>query len=180
MRLHIVRPSAKHLSYQLFARALHPELFDVCATRAIERPGYQVTLRICEAGHLVELRRRGETITEANIDQARELPKRGRCLAMPLGADRDLQAQPLPTVSFQASIQTETLNPDVFERLTQEFLDDSRKADLCHVFQVGNRFRPDAVSLVFANGNPHSLGIQTFHTFPDDLAVVRTQSLYQF
>jgi hypothetical protein len=180
MHVHDIRPAATDLHFQLYARALHPELFEVRATRAIEHAGYTLVLRICESGHLVELRRKGETLVEINIDSRREIPSRGRCLTIPLGGGRDLEAQPIPDIRFQASIQLERLDREVFDRLTQEFHADIRHAALAHVFGSRNRLRPDAVSLLFAECGARSVGIHAFHTFPDDFAVVRTQSLYEF
>lgn len=180
MRVHDVRPAARELRYQLYGRALHPELFDVCATKVIEHSGYDVVMRICEAGHLVELRRKGETVTEVSVDEGREIPERGRCLSSALGSGRDLDAQPLPDVAFQASIQLETLDRDVFEQLSQEFHCDARSAALSHVFCSRNRLRPEAISLIFAECGSRSLGIHTFHTFPDEFAIIRTQSLFEF
>lgn len=180
MRVPVVRPAAKELTYQLYSRALHPELFDVCATRIIEQAGYSLVLRICESGHLVEIRRNGEVTVEINVDAAREVPTRGRCLSTRLGSGRDVEAHPLPEVFFQASIQLETLEPEVFVRLTTEFHSDVRNAALAHVFSSRNRLRPEAVSLLFADCGPKSVSIQAFHSFPDDLAIVRIQSLYEF
>ena len=116
MHVQAVRPAATDLHYQLYARALHPELFEVRTTRAIDHTGYVLVLRICESGHLVELRRQGETLVEVNIDSGREIPSRGRCLTVPLGGGRDLESEPLPGVSFQASVQLERLDHDVFTR----------------------------------------------------------------
>lgn len=180
MHVHAVRPAATDLHYQLYARALHPELFDVRSARVIDHAGYVLVLRICESGHLVELRRQGETLVEVNIGSRQEIPSRGRCLTVPLGGGRDVETQPLPGVSFQASVQLERLDHEVFERLTQEFHADIPQATLAHVFGSRNRLRPDAVSLLFAECGARSVGIHAFHTFPDDFAIVRTQSLYEF
>ena len=179
MRVHDVRPAASELTYQLFSRALHPELFEVRATRILAQPPYVLLLRICEAGHLVELRWNGETITEVNCDGNQELTHRGRCLSTRLVSARDLEAQPLPGVSFQASVQLEKLEPEVFERVTQEFQNDRRDATVSHEFGSRNRLQPHAISLVFADCSPRSIVVHAFHSFPDDFAIVRTQSLYQ-
>ena len=55
MNVHVARPAAKQLTYQLYARVLHPELFDTCALQVVERDGYLLDIRVCEAGHVVEL-----------------------------------------------------------------------------------------------------------------------------
>lgn len=180
MRVYDTRPAATDLRYQLYARALHPELFEIRAEHRLEHPAYQVVIRICEAGHLTELRRNGEALVEVNVDKADDIPERGRCLSTSLKPGRDLQCQPLPNVAFQASVQLERVEAEVFERLTQEFHADRPRATVSHVFGSRNRMRPEAISLVFAECSSVSLSLHTFHTFPDDLAVVRTQSLYQF
>ena len=41
MNLHLVRPPVAHLVFQLYAKPLHPELFDILATRKFEREDYQ-------------------------------------------------------------------------------------------------------------------------------------------
>ena len=128
----------------------------------------------------MELRWNGETITEVNCDGGRDLTHRGRCLSTRLVNSRDVEAQPLPGVTFQASVQLEKLDAEVFERVTQEFQNDRRNATVSHVFGSRNRLQPQAVSLVFADCGPRSIVVHAFHSFPDDFAVVRTQSLYQF
>jgi hypothetical protein len=180
MRVHDVRPAAGELTYQLYSRALHPELFEVRATRILAQPAYVLLLRICEAGHLVEVRWKGETITEVNCDGKRDLTHRGRCLSTKVAGARDVEAHPLPGVSFQASMQLEKLDTEVFERVTQEFQNDRKDATVSHVFGTRNRLQPQAVSLVFADCSPRSIVVHAFHSFPDDFAIVRTQSLYEF
>ncbi len=180
MNTHVARPAAKQLAYQLYARVLHPELFDTRAARVVEKDSYRLEIRICEAGHVVELHRNGGVTSEINIDRSMELPKRGRCLSVKLNAGRDVSAQPFPDLSFQASTQIETLDAEVFERLTAEFRDDAHRATLFHSFASTNRMRPEPLSLLATECTPHTVVLHAFHTFPDDLAVIRTQSLYEF
>ncbi|MGD9855091.1 MAG: DUF2617 family protein [Planctomycetaceae bacterium] len=180
MNVHVARPAAKQLTFQLYARVLHPELFDTCAAHVIERDGYLLDLRICEAGHVVELHRQGDVTSEINIDGNVELPKRRRCLCVKLNAGQDVSCRPYPDVSFQASTQIEALDEEVFERLTAEFRVDSRRATMFHAFASRNRLRPEPLSLMFVDCSPRTVVIHAFHTFPEDLAVIRTQSLYEF
>lgn len=180
MSVRYARPTAKELTFQLYSRALHPELFDTCATRVLEHPAYTAVLRICEAGHVVQWRRDECVVSEINTTEHQELPKRGRCLAIRLRGGRDLNGQPHPGLTFHASTQVELLEPEVFERLSEEFRGDLQLATLSHVFTSSNRLRPEPLSLMHVDCGPRCLVVHTFHTFPDEFAVVRTQSLYEF
>ena len=46
-----VRPKVAELSFQLFGRALHPELFEVHKSRVVERGEFVARLDITTAGH---------------------------------------------------------------------------------------------------------------------------------
>lgn len=180
MSVKVARPAASQLTYQLYARALHPELFDICASHEVVNDLYSLALHICESGHVVAFRRGGDVVTEINIDGQQELPERGRCISVRLNQCHDVSAQPHPGLLIQASTQTEVVDPEVFERLSDEYRKDTQRATVSHEFGSRNRLRPDAQSLLFAECRPHSIVVHTFHTFPDDWAVIRTQSLYEF
>ncbi len=180
MSVKIARPAASQLTYQLYARALHPELFEICATHEVVNDLYSLALHLCESGHVIELRRQGDVVTEINIDRQHELPERGRCLCVGLNQCHDVSVKPYPGLQIQASTQTEIVDPEVFEKLSAEYRRDTRRATISHAFGSRNRLRPDAISLLFADCRPHSIVVHAFHTFPDDWAIIRTQSLYEF
>ena len=58
-----LRPKVGELVFQLYGRSLHPELFEIRATRSIDRGGYAATIAITTAGHLVTWRKDGLTLT---------------------------------------------------------------------------------------------------------------------
>lgn len=174
------RPSAGQLSYQLYARTIHPELFEICASEILILERYSLVTRICESGHVVELRHDGDVVTEVHTDGETELPKSGRVLSVGLKQCHDMTAEPHPGISIQASTQTEIVEPEVFERLSEEFLSDIPRATVAFEFGSRNRLRPDAVSLIFTDCAHNSIVVHAFHTFPDDWTIIRTQSLYEF
>jgi hypothetical protein len=58
------RPKVAELVFQLYGRVLHPELFEIHASRRIDRGEYSVVVAITHAGHLVTWRKDGLTLTE--------------------------------------------------------------------------------------------------------------------
>src|SRR2546423_14956666 len=76
-----VRPKVAELSFQLFGRALHPELFEVHKTRTVERGEFKARLDITSAGHVITWRYRGLTLTEVAASAQHPLPERRRLLS---------------------------------------------------------------------------------------------------
>ena len=51
MNLHLVRPSVADLVFQVYAKPLHPELFDILASRIWQRDDGRVAIHITRSGH---------------------------------------------------------------------------------------------------------------------------------
>jgi len=83
-----VRPKVAELSFQLFGRALHPELFEVHKTRTVERGEFSARLDITSAGHVITWRYRGLTLTEVAASAQHPLPERRRLLSYRLKGQR--------------------------------------------------------------------------------------------
>ena len=71
-----LRPKVGELVFQLYGRGLHPELFEICSTRSIDRGGYTATVAITTAGHLVSWRKDGLTLTEIATSLSQPLPQK--------------------------------------------------------------------------------------------------------
>uniref|UniRef100_UPI0026042414 DUF2617 family protein n=1 Tax=uncultured Gimesia sp. TaxID=1678688 RepID=UPI0026042414 len=81
---------------------------------------------------------------------------------------------------YQVSYQLEELDYVIFKNVHEEYLMDSQRADLAYHFVSESRLAPGALSIIDFEANQTSLLIHAFHTFPDELAVVKTQSLFEF
>jgi hypothetical protein len=180
MKLDFVRPEASQLAIRLFDRALHPELFTRCAEAVLKAADFTATVRICDAGHTVQFRCREETLTEVVGPYEQLLPERGRCFGYRLRGSRDA-AHALPWgIRYQCSAQAETLEADLFTQVHEELAHDARRAFLAYEFPGGHRFAPSPLSLIQAELTAGSLSVHAFHTFPENLTVLRTQSLFEF
>ena len=69
---------ASQLAFHLYARSLHPELFDVGEEREIWRDDYRVVFRLTGAGHVVTFQAHRRTLTEAVLARSQELPVQRR------------------------------------------------------------------------------------------------------
>jgi hypothetical protein len=56
---------------------------------------------------------------------------------------------------------------------------DGSRQTLVHHFRTSNRLAPPPLSHVYVEPRVGGLSVQAFHSFPDECAIVRSQSLYE-
>jgi hypothetical protein len=174
-----VRPKVAELAFQLYGRALHPELFKVFASRRIQRGAYEAKIEITSAGHVVTWRHQGLTLTEVAASAQHPLPKRRRLMSYRLRGERNDRVECRGGVVYQTSFQLEPVAPDIFWMFQQELAADGEKQGMLHVFDSSGRMAMGALSYINVESRSRSLLIQAFHTFPDDYAIVKSQSMFE-
>jgi hypothetical protein len=167
------------LVFRLYDRSLHPELFDALATRVVERDGYRLAVRITPAGHLVEWAWGTIGLTEVTAAANPDLPEHGRRLAHRFGGGRSGRCELAPGVRYQVSSQVEVLPPEQFLHVHEELLADGAKKGLLFHHRPHHRLGLSPLGVVVVEALPKCLSVAAFHTFPDEFAVVKTQSLIE-
>ncbi len=174
-----VRPKVTELVFQLYGRGLHPELFETFATRSIERGGYSARVSITNAGHVVAWRKDGLILTEVATSACQPLPQKRRLLSYRLNGERSDRMECRGGASYQMCFQLERVDPDVFWTFQQELVVEGARHGLLHRFESAGRLSPGGLSWINIETRAKSLLVQAFHTFPDDLAIVKVQSLFE-
>ena len=174
-----VRPKVAELVFQLYGRVLHPELFEICATRSVSRGSYSAAISITEAGHLVTWRKDGLTLTEVATSLAQPLPQKRRLLSHRIAGERSDRMECRGGAAYQTCFQLETVEQEVFWSFQQELAVEGGRRGLLHRFEPAGRLALGALSWINVETRPRSLLVQAFHTFPDDLAIVKSQSLFE-
>jgi len=174
-----VRPKVAELVFQLYGRALHPELFEIHASRTIERGGYSASIAITSAGHLLCWRKDGLLLTEVATSANQPLPQKRRLLSFRLQGERSDRMECRGGACYQVCFQLETVAPEVFWAFQQELCVAGLKDGLFHRFESGGRMALGAVSWISLETRSKSLLVQAFHTFPEDLAIVKSQTLFE-
>ena len=174
-----LRPKVGELVFQLYGRALHPELFEICATRSIDRGGYRASISITTAGHLITWRKDGLTLTEVATSVSHPMPQKRRLLSHRIAGERTDRMECRGGASYETCFQLETVQQEVFWAFQQELVEAGAKRGLLHRFESGGRVALGALSWIDVETRPRSLIVQAFHTFPDDMAIVKSQSIFE-
>lgn len=178
MLVSFARPEVAELMLRVFDRPLHPELFECHGTARVTHADSVLDIQLCTAGHVLVFRRGRQVLTECISERQQSLPQQRRVMEHRLRGCRT-QTLPCAGVRYSVGCQLEKLDPDVFQQMHEELLADAVKADLAQIYPSASRFAPGALSVVRADVCDASLIVHTFHTFPVDCSIVKTQTLIE-
>lgn len=178
VRVLSVRPKIAELVFQLYGRSLHPELFEVQRTRQLERGGYVATVQITNAGHVIAWQYGGLTLTEVAASAHHPLPQRRRLMSHKLkGTCRD-KVECRGGVTYQVEFSLEPVERETFWSYQKELTQAGAREGLLHCFEPSGRFGLGAMSYINLESRDRTFKVQAFHTFPDDYAIVKSQSIF--
>jgi hypothetical protein len=174
-----VRPKITELVFHLYGRPLHPELFEVYNSRTERRGEYEARIDITSAGHIVTWQYQGLVLTEVATSAHTPLPQKRRLLSYRLAGERNDQVETRGGVTYLTGFQLERVAPEVFWNYQNELFGDSETEGMLYRFGSSGRMALGAISYIHIETRIRTLRVQAFHTFPDDYAIVKTQSLFE-
>lgn len=180
MSVRFARPDVGTLAMRLFARPLHPELFDSPLGVRLRAGDVTLEIRLCPSGHTWLWKQDGALLTEVIADRDLALPTAQVLLEQRIRGCRTRSITLTPNLRYDVGCQVEVLDPEIFEKLQDELREDATKAELAHEYVSPNRFTAGALSIVRTELTRHSTLIHAFHTFPEHTAIVKTQSLIEW
>ncbi len=171
-----VRPKIAELAFRVFSRSLHPELYAVHQSRQIERSQYEAKIDITNCGHVVTWHADGLTLCEVATSAALPLPTKRCLLGMPIKGSRT-DATQHGHLGYRTSFQLDSVPPDMFFIVGQTLGQEATRG-LIHRFDSNGRQSIGALSYINIETRSHSLLIQAIHTFPDDYAILKIETLF--
>ena len=118
-------------------------------------------------------------LTEILSGPDTRLPEAGLLFHSHLRRERSTILRPGGTIEYQSCLEVEQVDLEIFRHLCEEIRLDGSRDRLFHHFRSSNRLAPEPISHVLITARVNDLSIQSFHTFPDECAIVRTQSLFE-
>ena len=173
------RSKVADLSFRLFGQAVHPDFFTTWAHRRVAVDAWSADVRIIEGGHAITWRAGPIRLTEILGASAVAWPDADPLLDSPIRHERTASVEPGSGVEYQTSFEVERLDPEVFAHLCDEMTLDNTRDRLFHRSNQADRLAPLAISHVLFESRARGLLIHTFHSFPAELAIIRTQSLFE-
>jgi hypothetical protein len=173
-----VRPKVAELTFQLYGRPLHPELFQVYKSGCVERGCYQAKIDITGAGHVVTWRSGTTTLTEVAAAAHNPLPKNRRLLFHRFKGEHSDSVRYRGGIVYQTVFSLEIAEPEIFWAEQQTYAREGQEKCLFHTFGSTGRMALGALSVIDVQTCERTLRVEAIHTFPDDLAIVKSISQF--
>lgn len=173
------RTRVNDLVFQVFDRAIHPEWLPERAHRRVTRAGWEADLRILDGGHAVTWAYGAHRLTEILGPADLALPDLVALFRSHVRYERTARLQPAPGIEYQTSVEAERVEPEVFMHLYAELTLDARRGGISFRESPANRLLTPRLTHVTFDAGPRGLAVQAVHTFPDERAIVRVQSLFE-
>lgn len=173
-----VRPKITDLNFHLFARNVHPELFEICASRIIERENYVLRLNITTDGHAVSLVHNDLVLTEVSAGAHHPLPSNRVVLSHPVEGVCTDETTVYDTIGYRSESQLEGVNPKTFVAIQQQLDAKIECEGLVHRFHSNGRLSFGAISYINVQAFRNHVKVRTFHTFPETCAVLKSDTRF--
>jgi Protein of unknown function DUF2617 len=173
------RSRVADLTFRVFDRTLHPDWLATREFRRVEQVGWEADLRIIDGGHAVVFRSGSIRLAEILSGPETALPEEGLRFHSHVRRERSATVRPGGGIEYQSCLDVEHVELEIFRHLCEEIRLDGSRNRLFHSFPSSNRLAPAPISHVVVTSRVNDLSIQWFHTFPDECAIVRTQSLFE-
>ena len=180
MNMPLIRPKVSDLVFRLYERPLHPELFEVLKSRALTRDGYTLNVRLTRTGHVLSWTDGRVHLEEVTATGEMELPDSGQRLAHDFRSSRNSHCELSGSIRYRISSQLEVLPLEQFLHFHEELQQEGARKGMVFHCKTGNRIGPSPLGVVIVQTVSSGLSTSAFHTFPDELAIVKTQSLIEW
>ena len=158
---------------------MHPELFQVCASRTYERERYSLSINISTDGHFLTFRHKDFTLSEVSASLHHLLPARCIEISHPVEAPHSDSLTYRDAIEYQSQVEMEAVSPQTFVTIAQQLDKRIECEGLVHRFGSNGRLAFGAISYINVQSFREHVKIRSFHTFPDTCAVMKSESQFK-
>ncbi|MFA5865924.1 MAG: DUF2617 family protein [Phycisphaerae bacterium] len=172
-------PELAQLRLYVYRRPLHPELFTIFLEKRIDTGKYEAQLWLIGTGHLISFHCPGVTLSELLTSRADLLPEKGLVEALPVDKPQDYRVTYENQLYYLLNVQSEQMSDGVFVSVHEEM---SKFAQTRGMFMRFDQWAVEGqlppFSFIDYERRPNELDVFTYHAFPEQKVMVRTQSVF--
>jgi hypothetical protein len=175
-----INAAVEELTFSLFQRPLHPELFQIYAKRRLRTDKYEADIWVTGCTHVVAVYSGNLCLSEVVSIPGQMLPQRGLIERFQFRGPRSHKCTLSRGISYMTDFQVEKMSPNLYR---QSHIDLERFARNRGMFvkfpdlEVGG-LQPFCYIDFEARGA--ELHIHAFSAYPDQVTIIKTQSLFDF
>jgi len=169
----------EELLFCLYERPVHPELFKIDRVKRIQQTRYQTEIWIAGLSHIVMVQRGNNVLTELITEDNELLPKNGLATSFRFRGERDHSQSFDNDMKYILSTQVERLTPQLFPAMHRDYMHFAQNRGMFVSFDDWDHDGLAPFSFVDCDARDHELHVHAFHAFPDELTLLKTQSIFE-
>jgi len=173
--------TVNELVFSLYQRPLHPELFNIFARRHLKTQKYEAFIWVTGCSHVVSVfGKKGLAVSELIATPQQPLPQQGLVERFAFKGRRSHKCCLSRGLSYMTDFQIEKMSSHLYR---QSHLDLEKFARNRGIFVNFSQLPPSGLepfSYIDFEARHKELHIHAFHAYPDQVTIIKTQSLFDF
>jgi hypothetical protein len=170
--------SLSELTFCVFRRALHPELFNIYSSRQFFQGDYEVIIWITDCGHVASVFHGSECITELMCPPDQLLPKRGLVEQFAFKREKSHNCGWAKNFHYMMNLQVENMSSNLFRQSHTDLTNAGKKRGMYVPFAQWAQGELVPFSYLDYEARQNELQLHTYHAFPEQQTILKTQSLF--
>ena len=169
----------EELQFCLYERAVHPELFHIYRVKRVTQARYQAEIWVVGLAHVVTVQSGDRVLTELISEENELLPKNSLATSFKFRGERD-HCQSFPNgMKYILSTQVERMTPQLFPATHRDYVHYAQNRGLYVSFDDWAHDGLPPFSFVDFDARDHEFHVHTFHAYPEELTLLKTQSIFE-
>ena len=180
MDLSAKRQSVAALQFCLYRRPIHPEFFKIYESAEVKCGAYEATLWIVGSSHVLTVLTDDHCLVELAAHTTDPLPTTGLVRRFACRGEKTHTISWHNGLTYTMSFQVERLTPTQYGRCHDDLVRFGGKRGLYHGFdELADGSGRSPFTFIDYQPRKRELLVQTYHAFPEELAMVKTQTLVE-
>jgi hypothetical protein len=167
------------MQFCLYQRAIHPELFHIYRVKRLQQARYYAEIWVVGLAHVVSVHHGNVVITEVVSEETEMLPKSGLVTGFRFRGERDHAQTFEDGTKYLLSTQVERMTPQLYPATHRDYVHYGHNRGLFVTFDEWTYQGIAPFSLIDFDARDHELHIHAFHSFPEEMTILKTQSIFE-
>ena len=168
------------LTFSLFQRPIHPELFDIYAQRQLKTDNYEALVWITGCTHVVSVFADNACLSEIVSAPGQLLPQRGLIERFQFRGPKSHKCTLNKGLSYMTDFQIEKMSQNLYKKSHTDLERFARNRGVFVSFEEAGSNGLQPFCYIDFEARQSELHIHTFTAYPDQVTMIKTQSLFDF
>ena len=168
------------LTFSLFQKPLHPELFNIFAKRELKTEKYEALIWITGCTHVVSVFTDNVCLSEVVSVPGQLLPVRGLIERFQFRGPKSHKCTLSRGVGYMTDFQVEKMTADFYQQSQNDLERFARTRGVFVKFPEFEAAGLQPFCYIDFEAKPNELHIHSFAAYPDQITIIKTQSLFDF